>query len=255
MPIVYKLTCSNTGKSYIGYSKLTIKERWKAHCKKARKGCAGKLFRAIRKHGEDTFTLDVLAEVPSKAEALRLEVMFIASYDTVKHGYNITLGGEGGNTSPAPRNKKWNQHISDSLRGVAKSAQHREHMKGPRPSVAGKNNPFFSKTHSVAARLKIPQRSYAKGEKHHLYGKPTASSFKPGAEHPRSSPTTVNGVVYGSISLAAKALHMTRPKLQRWIKSGKSIPPAPSLQGRPSILAKQASSSSSSQLPAQSKQE
>ena len=41
------------------------------------------------------------------------------------------------------------------------------------------------------------------------------SSFKEGKEHPRSQQITINGIEYGSLTLAAKALKMTRQKLKK----------------------------------------
>lgn len=250
MFIVYKLTCFNTGKSYIGYSKRSLMCRWNGHCKRSRAGVKSKLYNAIRKYGERSFSQEILKEVETQKEACSAEIELIARYQTQKLGYNITGGGDGGNTS-AKRTPEWNKHISDALKGIPKSAEHKANLCGPRPSICGKNNPFYGKTHSEDTKKKIGNRPYATGKNHYLYGKPTATSFKPGFEHPRSHPVNINGTKYGSLSLAAKALGMTRPKLQRWLASGKFIPPAQFLQGTPSTLTKQAFSEPSSPQPVQ----
>lgn len=227
MFIVYKLTCTNTGKSYIGYSRHSLEVRWRGHLKHAKAGSPTKLYRAIRKYGEKAFTKEILEEVVTKVEAQQREIDLIARYQTLKLGYNTTRGGDGGNTS-TERTLKWNKHISESLKGKPKSSEHRKNMCGPRPSVSGENNPFYGKRHSSETKEKIANRPYIRGDKHHFYQKQIATSFKPGFDHPRSTPVTVNGIEYGSLSLAAKAHNMTRPKLKRWLKAGKVIQPVPS---------------------------
>ncbi len=155
MYIVYKLTCSNTGKSYIGYSKNSLEHRWKEHLKRANAGRHGKLSHAIHKYGGNAFSREIVAQTEDKTKALGLEIKFIAQYDTRKNGYNTTIGGDGGSTTLGPRSKEWGRHIGDALRGKAKSPEHVAALRGPRPSVVGEKNPFFGKTHDVETRKAI----------------------------------------------------------------------------------------------------
>jgi len=228
MFIVYKILCSVNQKSYIGYTKHTLDARWKSHLKQAKAGRQTKLCNAIRKYGESNFSRTILEQVNTRPEAEKLEIELIAKQRTQALGYNITRGGDGGNTS-INRTPEWNKHISEALKGRPKTAEHRANLCGPRSTISGSGNPFYGRTHTDETKMKIAKRPYIKGENHHFYGKPTATSFKAGSEHPRSSPVTINGVEYGSLSLAASALKMTRPRLQRWLKAGRVIPPVPSL--------------------------
>lgn len=94
--IVYKHTCTINGKSYIGVTSQTIEHRWDEHCADAISRENGRKFlRAINKYGVDAWISEILHTVDSFEEALVLEVKEIAAHDTLKNGYNSTIGGEG----------------------------------------------------------------------------------------------------------------------------------------------------------------
>ena len=121
---IYKHTCIITGKSYIGYSKHGITKRWKAHVVNALKYNAKTHFHnAIRKYLPESFTHEILYQTNSTIEAQSVEKFYISWYNSLSNGYNMTNGGDGGNTNGGK-------------------------TLGPRPSVAGSNNPFFGKSHS-----------------------------------------------------------------------------------------------------------
>lgn len=93
---IYKLTNSVTGKHYIGYTSKTLEERFKGHVSGARKGLHYKISRAILKYGEAAFTMNLLYECDDRKEVGRLEDEYIIRYDTIRNGYNIARGGQGG---------------------------------------------------------------------------------------------------------------------------------------------------------------
>lgn len=69
---VYKLTCTVNGKGYIGLSTASFKRRMQGHKSKAHSklrvtGCRA-LNNAIRKHGWDAFTKEILANGIPRAE-------------------------------------------------------------------------------------------------------------------------------------------------------------------------------------------
>lgn len=82
-------------------------------------GCV-KLRRAIEKYGCDSFSFSVLCWCADKAEANEAEELLIALGDTRTNGYNITPGGFG--------------------------------------AGAGKDNPFFGKTHSAELKAKLSKQ-------------------------------------------------------------------------------------------------
>jgi group I intron endonuclease len=91
---VYKITCSVNEKSYIGIS-VDPQRRLRQHRNKARIGSGYALHNAMRKHGVDTFTMEVLMEVSTEEDALQMEEKLILENNTVAPaGYNLTVGGE-----------------------------------------------------------------------------------------------------------------------------------------------------------------
>jgi hypothetical protein len=107
MYLVYKHKSKDSGKVYIGYTKLTMKERFAAHIKNAAAGKDTKFYRAIRKYGIDGFDSEVLWEGYSNKEAQKKEKEFITLYDSFKIGYNSTTGGDGGWCVPAEKYEDW----------------------------------------------------------------------------------------------------------------------------------------------------
>jgi group I intron endonuclease len=197
---VYKITCLPNNKFYIGYTKKDIKIRLQEHFKYAAniKNKHTKFTRAILKYGRINFKIEPIFSTTEKGDALLKEIHFIKEYNSINAGYNTTEGGSGGVTSI-------NRIISDKTRKLI-SLNHAD--------VSGKKNPFFNKKHSKETKKKIANRQYKKGSNHHFYGKKTKTSFKEGKEHPKSQPIIINGVEYGSLTLAAKAFGTYRQKIK-----------------------------------------
>lgn len=94
--IIYKATNIINNMSYIGQTVQTLQSRIRDHMKR------GNYFHnALRKHGKENFTWDILAECNDVDTLNKLEIYYIGYYDTYNNGYNLTLGGEGtvGNNS------------------------------------------------------------------------------------------------------------------------------------------------------------
>ncbi len=91
---LYKLTFPN-GKSYIGITKHSIEHRIKIHIRASRSGRKLAIYNAIRKYGEDSFKVHVLA-MDNPDNLPMLEINAIKKYGTFGvGGYNLTAGGEG----------------------------------------------------------------------------------------------------------------------------------------------------------------
>ena len=103
---VYKHTLN--GKSYVGYTSTTIEERLERHIADAIKGKRFHFQNAIRKYGSENIITECLEEIntDNKQVAEDREKYWIAYYDTVNNGYNMTDGGTGGNTWQYNLNKE-----------------------------------------------------------------------------------------------------------------------------------------------------
>lgn len=95
--IVYCHTLN--GKKYVGYTKKTMVERLEEHIEGALEGSDRHFCRAIRKYGVKNIVSEQLCETTTKQEAKSKERYYVKKLDTFKNGYNMTQGGDGGNTT------------------------------------------------------------------------------------------------------------------------------------------------------------
>jgi len=95
MPCIYKITNTLNGKSYIGQTIQNPSSRWRQHCSPKRTSeLHSSIHMAIQKYGKENFVFEVLQECLAE-ELDKLEVKYIAEYNTYKKGYNQTRGGNG----------------------------------------------------------------------------------------------------------------------------------------------------------------
>ena len=96
MFVVYKITNSVNGKSYIGITSRTVEVRWCEHLERVRHGIRNsRIYAAIRKYGSEAFERETLAFTSTESEARSLETHYIHAFDTYENGYNSNLGGFG----------------------------------------------------------------------------------------------------------------------------------------------------------------
>ncbi len=89
--IIYKIT-SPSGKSYIGLTKSTLKERWRQHVRRAiNEKHNHPFYNAIRKYGADAFNVQHIASAKGSKNAEVTEVSCIAQET---NRYNLSIGGE-----------------------------------------------------------------------------------------------------------------------------------------------------------------
>lgn len=97
--IIYQITNTITGRSYIGMTAVPLARRWWLHQDRARKGVKTALYNSMRLHGFDVFCVTEIATLLPKfgRKALgALEQQIIAQQNSlVPNGYNMTCGGDG----------------------------------------------------------------------------------------------------------------------------------------------------------------
>lgn len=123
------------GNFYIGYTKQKVSKRFSQHCK------PGKMVinHAIQKYGIANFEVSLLHECDDKNEAIKKEILLIA---TLKPQYNVHIGGTGGPMYGPMNGMYGKEHTLDWKKNKSKS-------------VSGQNNPMYGKNHTDETKRKI----------------------------------------------------------------------------------------------------
>lgn len=117
--MIYKIQNKVDGKFYIGYTGGTLSGRFSQHKYNSKRDNTY-LYKAMRHHGIENFEITLLEECDNSKNRER-EVHWIAELNP---HYNMTTGGDGGDTSSSPN---WKQGM------------------GKRRSYAGEGNPMYGK--------------------------------------------------------------------------------------------------------------
>lgn len=96
--MIYIITNKLNGHQYIGKTSQSLDERWYQHQKAAEYKSQTYLHRAMRKHGVENFSCDYMCEGLDDEEVIMIE--------NKNPKYNMTAGGDGGDTSNSPNFKK-----------------------------------------------------------------------------------------------------------------------------------------------------
>ena len=172
--MIYLITNKVDNKQYIGKTQRTIEQRWYEHCKNAEYGVDTYLYRAIRKHGVENFIVEKIGEGLNDEE-----ILLIASNQPA---YNMTIGGEGGNTSNSPNYQK--------------AMLERRNYKGsnnPNFGKRGTMSPNYGKTRTQQQKNNMVNCEYLKSKRRRV---------------------VINDVEYDSVMAAAKAHNRS----QKWVR-------------------------------------
>jgi len=121
--VIYKTTNLVNGKFYVGKDEKNSPEYL---------GSGIVLKTAIKKYGTENFKKEILEECTDKKELNEREKYWIATLSATTLGYNIALGGEGGDT-----------YSKNPKLGEIKK------------KLSGNRNHFFNKTHSDESKAKM----------------------------------------------------------------------------------------------------
>lgn len=97
--IIYQITNKLTNDFYIGKTKNPEARFYKHKYDATNNKSQAYIHRAMRKYGVDNFTFSVLEQVESLDVLSEREIYWI---DNLKPKYNMTKGGDGGDTSNSP---------------------------------------------------------------------------------------------------------------------------------------------------------
>lgn len=147
---IYKITNNLNGKIYVGLrtSSCFDKSYW---------GSGVHIHRAIQKYGVENFSREILQWCYTREELNDCERFWISKLNAqdMSVGYNITCGGEGGNTYQYLTEEQMNAirpKLSMHNRDANTIKLWREHL---RVSNTGENNPMYGKHHTADARQKM----------------------------------------------------------------------------------------------------
>jgi len=153
---IYKITNIKTGKVYIGKTTRSLNDRLQGHINSANKGDNFKLSRAIRKYGKENFIIEPIDFADTRKELNEKEVYYISEYDSLETGYNMTIGGEGGNTYIDKSDEEM-KAISEKISAVLRKNN------GNHGQFVGPKNGMYGKHQTPEAKEKISKAS--KGRK------------------------------------------------------------------------------------------
>jgi group I intron endonuclease len=189
--MIYLIENILTSEKYVGYTGQSLEKRFSKHIQNARTGGETYLYRAIRKYGEHNFKIKCLQKDGSleKDESKWIELL--------KPEYNMTNGGEGGDTSSSPNFIK---------------AMKEYHVNKPKHEYA--TNGFTGKTHNKSSKEKQAvarekhwanlsaeeleiRSSKVRGSKNGMFGKVPKNSIR----------IIIDGIEYTSRTEAARKLN------------------------------------------------
>lgn len=137
MGYIYMLTDTRNGKKYIGQHNGSSDSYW-----------SGGLIpnRIADTYGKDIFERVILEDDVLNEELSKREKYYIKTYNTLNDGYNLTEGGDGGNTiSNHPNKEDIVRRISETLKGRVFTDEHREKLRNNHMSKDPKNREKLSK--------------------------------------------------------------------------------------------------------------
>ena len=122
------------------------------------------LLRSIEKYGFEAFEVNKCLDYAFSLEELNIkEKVYIQLYDSLKNGYNETLGGDG--TEGRPHSEETRQKISEARKGKHHSEETRQKIS---EANKGGNHPMYGKYHTEETKQKMSK--IKKGKNNPMHG-------------------------------------------------------------------------------------
>lgn len=189
---IYKITNIINGDAYIGKTTKPIDVRFKTHLNNARRHEDTFLYRAVRKYGSSAFCIELIEETTDILLNER-EKFWISE---IQPKYNMTEGGDGGDTSNSPNYKN----------GMLNRPVHEKFLTSSR--MTGRQHTEITKAKQSESRKKfwetIPdEKREARAQK------------LSGARNGASKSVVYNGQKYDTIKAAVAATGLTEYRIKK----------------------------------------
>jgi group I intron endonuclease len=175
------------GKRYVGQTWTSLRHRWRGHQRNSR---CRKLHRAIKAHGADAFTIELLTFAATQEMADHLEAYFMERHQTRERGYNIREGGAKGKLSIETRAKMSAAHrgkiISPAQREKARLANLGK-KRGPRPAEWRAKNGAAQRGKVVSLETRARMSAAGLGRKHSAETRAKMSATRKGRPIPQDT--------------------------------------------------------------------
>lgn len=207
MGVIYKVTNIENQKVYIGQTMREFKKRKREHFHQAKLGyrnCAY-FHSAILKYGIESFIWEILFKSDNIEELNKKEIELISYYNSYgENGYNLCVGG--GSNFGYRHSEKFIETKKNFRHSEKTKKEARERMLGTHLSKETKEKLRLinlGKNHSEETRKKMSQSNTGKGTK--------------------SVICADTGIVYSSITEAAKSIPCTVGTLSAAVKNNKKV--------------------------------
>ncbi len=230
--VVYVIRCSVNGKAYVGKTGRP-RHRWYVHkcLAKTQEGTRlgeSALYRAIRKHGVQNFSFEILERCRDEAHAFERERHWIAELKTFgPAGYNMSAGGEGQSGFRHREESKLlmaNRGEANGCFGRVWTDEERaRHAKLTRAQFKEFGHPFLGRKHSAESRAKMS--AAAMGHKRCVGRKYSPETIAKMRESHRGRPAWNKGLKTGPLSDETKAKKSAKMR-EYWARrrAAKSMP-------------------------------
>jgi group I intron endonuclease len=214
---IYCVTNDKNGNQYVGQTMKGFEKRKHDHLYDARRGSNMVIHQAIRKHGVENFTWEILESgLANHTELDDMEKYWIRVLNTYHRGYNSDRGGSG--SSGRITTKVTRQKIREATTGKKRSVEARQNISKSKLGAKnynygksipaevklkmskrklGANNPYYGKHHSPEAKQKISEAN--SGANSSNYGKKMSAETKQKIREARNIPVEQCDILTGKV--------------------------------------------------------
>lgn len=201
--VIYAAARAGVPHAYVGQT-VALGRRWQKHCSDAKNGKPTAFAAALRKHGVDAFTVEVVAECADKEALDAAEEFYVRM---LQPRYNMISGGG----SVGIPNDEVRKKISAATRGRPKSPEQKAAM---RARLLGRKTADSSKE-KIRSKLvgkvlrKTPIRE---GEKQELIARNKARRVRPERHDLRAAYAQAGAVTAKQKQSVARTLWLSKPE-------------------------------------------